>query len=144
MVQQVSREPLIHLTDQGGKQRILEMGVIIGTAGIYAVPADVATEPVLWKVLRTGLSPWQTTDAVEIPPQHLALFRRALPVGPYSTWKRWGEVYFASACRIAISTDQWDPTPRLRNPRVLVYGPDVVLYAGLLIAVVLRLYAFAA
>ena len=62
---------------------------IIGRQGIFAVPAAVADESTLWKVLRTGIWPANTTNAIPIPEAATALFRRPIPIGSYSLWKYW-------------------------------------------------------
>ena len=77
-------EPLIHLTDAVGKERIERSSVLFGKRGIFAVPKHVDGESAFWKSLRTGLSPVRTTHSVLIPTEAAHRFRRPIPCGHVS------------------------------------------------------------
>ncbi|MGC1274207.1 MAG: hypothetical protein WBC44_10910 [Planctomycetaceae bacterium] len=122
---------LVHLTDDAGAFGIVRTGTIRGSHGIYAVPAHVATESTALKVLRTGLSPGKTKNAVPIPDEALSLFNRPVPVGPYSGWKYFGGVRYADPGSISTTTGALTRSSSLFGPKVLIYGPDGVFYVGI-------------
>jgi RHS repeat-associated protein len=121
---------LVHLTDTAGKAGIDASGQIIGRQGIFAVPESVANESTFSKVLRTGLAPGRTTQAVPIPEAATELFKRPTPIGPYSAWKYFGGTYYAAPGAINTTTGAFTKGSSLIGPRLLIYGPDGILYAG--------------
>lgn len=132
--------PLVHLTDDAGDIGIAKTGTIKGSHGIFAVPPEVAAEATTLKVLRTGLTPGKTKNAVPIPDEALALFNRPIPIGPYSAWKYFGGVRYSPAGTINTTSGTLSPTSTLIGPKVLIYGPDGVFYVG--IATVCGLYIY--
>jgi RHS repeat-associated protein len=132
---------LVHLTNEAGDIGIAATGAIRGSHGIFAVPAHVARESTVLKVLRTGLTPGKTTNAVPIPDEALALFKRPIPIGPYSGWKFFGGVRYAPSGSLSTATGTLTRTSSLVGPKVLIYGPDGVFYVGIATAAGLYIYA---
>jgi hypothetical protein len=132
---------LVHLTDDAGQFGIAKTGTINGSHGIFAVPAHVAKESTALKVLRTGLTPGRTKNAVDIPDAALELFKRPIPVGPYSGWKFFGGVRYAPSGSLSTTTGALSRTSSLVGPKVLIYGPDGVFYVGIATAGGLYVYA---
>lgn len=130
----------MHLTDDAGQIGIARTGTINGSQGIFAVPAHVAHESTALKVLRTGLTPGKTKNAIPIPNVALELFRRPVPIGPYSGWKFFGGVRYAPAGSINTNTGALSKTSTLVGPKVLIYGPDGVFYVGIATAGGLYIY----
>jgi hypothetical protein len=121
---------LVHLTDTAGATGISESGSIVGRNGIFAVPSYVADESTAMKVLRTGLTPARTTDGVPIPSAAEGLFQQPVPIGPYSAWKYFGGVRYASPGAISTATGAFTPVPSLLGPGSLIYGPDALFWGG--------------
>ncbi len=95
---------LVHLTSNAGKAGIEASGQIIGRHGIFAVPEAVANESTVLKVLRTGVSPSGTAHAIPVPDAATELFRRPIPIGPYSAWKYFGANYYAPPGAVNTAT----------------------------------------
>lgn len=131
---------LVHLTDDAGQFGIAKTGTINGSHGIFAVPAHVAQESTALKVLRTGLTPGRTKNAVPIPDEALELFKRPVPVGPDSGWKFFGGVRYAPAGSLSTATGELARSGSLIGPKVLIYGPDCVFYVGIATAGGLYIY----
>jgi hypothetical protein len=123
---------LIHLTDAAGKAGIERSGQIIGRQAIFAVPEAVGTESTAMKVLRTGVPPSKTANAVPIPDAATGLFSRPVPIGPYSAWKYFGETYYAPGGAINTATGAFTRGSSLIGPRLLMYGPDGLIYLGVI------------
>jgi RHS repeat-associated protein len=121
---------LVHLTDTAGATGISEAGSIVGRNGIFAVPSYVADESTAMKVLRTGLTPARTTEAVPIPSAAEGLFQQPVPIGPYSAWKYFGGVRYTSPGAISTATGAFTPVPSLLGPGTLIYGPDALFWGG--------------
>jgi hypothetical protein len=121
---------LIHLTDEAGESGILASNSLNGRHGIFAVPAEVATESTALKVLRTGLTPDKTTNFVRIPDAATSLFSRPVPIGPYSAWKYFGGVRYAPAGSLNMTSGALSTSSSLIGPRTLIYGPDALFYGG--------------
>lgn len=119
---------LVHLTDAAGRAAIESSGQIVGRHGIFAVPEAAAHESTALKVLRTGLLPNRTAQAVPIPEAATALFRRPVPIGPYSAWKYFGGTYYAAPGAINTATGAFTSGSSLIGPRLLIYGPDGAIY----------------
>jgi hypothetical protein len=119
---------LIHLTNDTGLGGITRTSTIIGQHGIYAVPDYVAGESTAMKVLRTGLMPGNTQNAVPIPNAATSLFQRPLPIGPYSAWKYFLGVRYAAPGVINTVDGSFTATPSLIGPRTLIYEPDGLFY----------------
>jgi hypothetical protein len=132
---------LIHLTDEAGRVGIGSSGRIIGSHGIFAVPAEVAAESTILKVLRTGLPPSRTANVIPIPEAAAGSFQRPVPIGPFSAWKYFGGTYYAPAGAINTTTGAFTAGSSLIGPRLLIYGPDGVLYVGVATAGGLYLYS---
>jgi hypothetical protein len=132
---------LVHLTDTAGLEGITSSGTIIGRHGIFALPECAAAENTAMKVFRTGLMPAQTTQAVRIPTAAEALFQRPLPIGPYSSWKYFGGVQYASPGSISTASGVFTPSSTFVGPNVLIYGPDALFYGGVGTAGALNWYS---
>ena len=106
------------------------------------MPAHVAKESTALKVLRTGLyPPAKTKVPVAIPDKALALFKRPVPVGPYSAWKFFGGVRYAPAGSLSTASGTLSRAGALVGPKVLIYGPDGIFYIGIATAGGLYVYA---
>jgi hypothetical protein len=127
----LGEEPLTHLTSPEGKAGIEGSGQLVGKKGIFAVPAPVADESTLAKVVRTGLTPDKTTDSVPVPGAATGLFEQPTPIGPYSLLKRLGGVRFAPPGSIDVTTGAFTPSGALVGPAALIYGPDFLAYGAL-------------
>lgn len=125
-----SAPSLVHLTDDLGKAGILNSGQIVGARGIFAVPAAVADETALWKLLRTGLLPGRTANAIPIPEAAAGLFSRPVPLGPFSGWLYLGGTRYAPAGAINLATGAFSASPSLIGPATLIYGADGAIYLG--------------
>jgi RHS repeat-associated protein len=123
---------LFHLTNGAGKAAIEESCQIAGRRGIFAVPQAVASAGTAMKVFRTGLVPSKVAHAVPIPPTATGLFRRPIPLGPYSAWKYFGGNYYAPPGVINTVTGGFTRTSAIFGPKFLIYSPDVLMYLGLL------------
>jgi hypothetical protein len=123
-------QPLVHLTDTTGLSGITDSQTIIGNHGIFAVPESVAEESTLVKVLRTGLTPSRTAEAVPIPDAAAGIFQSPTPIGPYSAWKYFGGVQYTSPGSISTVTGAFTPSSTIVGPNMLIYGPDVLFYGG--------------
>jgi hypothetical protein len=134
-VQQSSVQALIHLTDEQGAGRVNKERVLRGAHGIFAVPEYVQHEDEFWKVLRTGLPPSRTTHHVNIPDPAIQKFSRRIPIGPYSAWKYFGEVFVAPPGEIDQTNGTFKETKPWYGPRLILYGPDVLFYLALVAAV---------
>jgi len=121
---------LVHLTDEAGRAGIGSSQQIIGRHGIFAVPESVAAESTAMKVVRTGLTPARTAQAVPIPDAAVPLFQRPVPIGPYSGWKYLGGVQYASPGSISTATGAFTPSATIIGPNMLIYGPDALFYGG--------------
>jgi hypothetical protein len=95
---------LIHLTDAAGEAGIMTSNSLNGRRGVFAVPAYVGSESTALKVARTGLIPAQTSNFVSVPQAATGLFRRPVPIGPYSAWKYFGGVRFSPPGSVSMST----------------------------------------
>jgi len=121
---------LVHLTDEAGQAGIGTSQQIIGRHGIFAVSENVGAESTGMKVLRTGLTPSRTVQSVPIPDAATGLFQRPVPIGPYSGWKYFGGVHYASPGSISTATGAFTPFSTIIGPNVLIYGPDALFYGG--------------
>jgi hypothetical protein len=119
---------LVHLTNAAGRVGIETSGQIVGRHGIFAVPEAVAQESTAMKVLRTGLPPSRTAQAVPIPEAATQFFRRPVPIGLYSAWKYLGGTYYAAPGTINTATGAFTSGSWLIGPRLLIYGPDGAIY----------------
>ena len=127
----VDAQRLVHLTDDVGRAGITQTGTIIGRHGIFAVPEVIAAESTLMRVARTGVGASRTTEAVVIPAQAAGHFSRVTPIGPYSLWKSWGQVRYAPAGSLNLSTGVLTPASSLIGPRTLIYGVDAFSYTAI-------------
>jgi len=105
------------------------------------VPEPVANESTVWRVLRTGLPTSRTTYTVPIPELATELFRRPVPIGPYSAWKFFGDTHFAPPGAINTATGVFTRGTSRIGPRLLIYGPDGLFYLGVATAAGLYCYA---
>ncbi|HEY8748160.1 MAG TPA: hypothetical protein VIM11_09315 [Tepidisphaeraceae bacterium] len=120
-------QALVHLTDAAGVQGIGETGTIIGEHGIFALPESAAGQSTLTKVIRSGLMPARTAEAVPIPAGAQGLFQRPIPVGLFSGWKYFSGVRFAPAGTISTASGEFITGSSLIGPRTLIYGPDLLI-----------------
>lgn len=137
------REPAkstVLATDDAGQIGKAKKGKINGSHGIFAVPAHVAQESTALNVLRTGLTPGKTKNAVPIPHEALELSKRPVPIESYSGWKFFGGVRYAPAGSISTTKGALSRTCTLVSPKVLIYGPDGVFYVGIASAGGLYIY----
>lgn len=77
---------LVHLTDSVSAGLIRDSGKLIGNS--YAGPASNATQSTLVKVLRTGISPNKTTEAITISGEATKAFSKVVPTGPLTGLQR--------------------------------------------------------
>jgi hypothetical protein len=119
---------LVHLTNAAGRVGIETSGQIVGRHDIFAVPEAVAQKSTVLKVLRTGLPPSRTAQAVPIPEAATQLFRCPVPIGLYSAWKYFGGTYYAAPGTINTITGAFTSGSSLIGPRLLIYGPDGAIY----------------
>ena len=120
---------LVHLTDETGLQGIRQSGQIVGTHGIYAVPAEIAEQSTLIRVIRTGLPPSRTTQLVPIPEETLVYFRRPIPIGPYSAWQRLSGIHYAPPGHLDLATGILIRKPAWWGPGMSTYAMDAGIYA---------------
>lgn len=124
---------LVHLTDDVGKAGIADTGVLRGSGGIYALPADAANQSTAMRFFRTLVSPSRTRNAIPIPGESSGLFSQPAPIGPVSAYQRLMGVYRAPAGAIDLASGAFTPSGgTLANVagQFWPYGVDVIIWAG--------------
>ena len=129
---------LVHLTNEASKKKIEECHILRGKRGIFAVPAHVADESWVWKVVRTGLKAAKTTHSVRIPAVAASRFSRPVPLGPYSAWKFLGEVFFARSGAINLKDGTWQSARTWFGARTIIYALDILTYLCLVTVLLLE------
>jgi RHS repeat-associated protein len=120
---------LLHLTSSGGRAGIGATGQIIGKHGIFALPESVAAQGAVLRMIRSGLPLSRVAQSVRIPQAANCLFRRPMPIGPYSLWKYVAGVRFAPPGSINVVTGAFTPVSSLVGPSALIYRTDGAIYA---------------
>lgn len=123
-------QSLLHFTTAEGGEGIAASGQLIGKSGIFALPGDAAARSPLAQVLLTGIPASKTAVSVVIPRAATGVFRRVIPVGPYTFLKALGGVRFAAPGIIDMSTGAFVQTGSVLVPYAAVYGPELVIYGS--------------
>ena len=119
---------LIHLTDDTGQLMIHITREIQGKSGIFALPANAASQSRIMRMLRSGISYERTGKFVPIPHAANPLFSRPIPIGPWSGLQYIRGVRIAPPGCINVGTGAFTPTKTLLGPRTLMYGTDAGIY----------------
>src|SRR5690606_3812381 len=112
-----STSRLVHFTSEASYSEIMKSGQLIGNKGIFAAPEWVGGLSTKWRALLTGLPPWKLAKIVQIPEESLGLFRRPLPIGPYSAIKYFSGVRYAPSGVLNLGTGAFTPTFSVIGPR---------------------------
>ena len=127
-----SAEPLTHYTNEAAQRAIAAPGgVLRGGGGIFAMPSAMGDKmSPLGRAAATGVSPKSMTHAVPVPTEALGHFEKVLPIGPYSAWKRMGNVRMAPPGEINMATGAFTPKGSIWKTRAQMYGPDALMWGG--------------
>jgi hypothetical protein len=131
----VQHSNLVHMTDVESALEIESSNKINGRYGIFAVPDYYRNHTVFLRVIGTGLSPEKTARFIAIPDKAVTYFRKPLPIGVYTLWKWLGDVFVTDAGSIALHTGEVIFVGGYRHAmiRFVLYGPDVLLYTGIMV-----------